>query len=304
MPLHRSYWRWHRGDSPILRAGAITASLSLALFSVWALIKPPYQGPDGFAHHLRALSIPAARWNVVGQAALIDQSRYNPLLGWVAAVVWTQRWSVSIKVAVLAFVLLNPMLTFVSSGISTDAVLNPLGNLIVLYSFRALTRNADKVTCALLLFTASMVKGTGLMLCVALAGLYAVRALRPSERAAIARDGALVALFQLATGYVLFHRASRSSSPRCIRTSVCAPTSWKPRLGSCSCSQSSGAVLAGSITGPGGHGSLSFSSSLSFKPSACSRSRWIEGRKDSAWLATGSPSSASSASSSSRSKLR
>jgi hypothetical protein len=93
------------------------------------------------------------------------------------AVLWAVVWGACRRAAIpedvagtlVAFVLLTPMLAFISSAVSPDAVNDALGALVIVAAWEAFTRGTGRTACAIALLAAALTKPAGLQLAAVLA---------------------------------------------------------------------------------------------------------------------------------------
>jgi hypothetical protein len=128
------------------------------------------------------------------------------------ALIWALVWAACRQAGIpddvagtlLAFVLLTPMLAFISSAINPDAVNDALCALVIVAAWEVLTRGTGTTTCASALLAAALTKPAGLQLAAVLAlvaaGLGAVRLVDRRHAAvvvaiAVGMAGTAVAVF-------------------------------------------------------------------------------------------------------------
>ena len=224
---------------------------------------PPYQRgvatyPQVYYWSVHALSEPIIRGAGLNpwDATFVYRLATCALVAVLWALVWVacRRAGIPGDVAgtLLAFVLLTPMLAFISSAINPDAVNDALCALVIVAAWEVLTRGTGATVCAIALLAAALTKPAGLQLAAVLAlvaiGLGAVRLVdrrRAAARRGHRRRGSPAPRSRCSTP------GSRCASwPRARRTTRSGSTSSS--AGSCSptCGARTGASSDGSTTTP------------------------------------------------------
>lgn len=182
---------WYPQEGPPLAPyqKAIATYPQVYYWAVFAIAEPVVRalglGPwdATFVYRLATCAIVAALWGLVWYAAR------PPLM------------EAEDRTAIVALLLLTPMLAFISSAINPDAVNVPLCALAIVCAWRILTEGRGQAAFAASLFAAAMTKPSGLQLAVVLAAVAAGLALAgrvERRRAAIVcglAAGACIAAF-------------------------------------------------------------------------------------------------------------
>ncbi len=141
---------------------------------------PPYQRgvatyPQGYYWAVHALSEPVIRGLGLGpwDATFVYRLATCALVALLWALVWVacHRAQIPPDVAgtLVGFVLLTPMLAFISSAVNPDAVAIALGALVVVSTWEILTLGSGAAACATGLFAAALTKPAGLQIAGVLA---------------------------------------------------------------------------------------------------------------------------------------
>jgi hypothetical protein len=163
------HWSVHALSEPIIRGAGLNA---------WDAT---------FVYRLATCALVAALWALV----------------WIAC----RRAGIPEEVAgtLLAFVLLTPMLAFISSAVNPDAVNDALCALVIVAAWEVLTRGTGAPLCAAALLAATLTKPAGLQLAAVLAlvaiGLGAVRLVDRRRAALVAGIAAGIAGVAVAVFY-------------------------------------------------------------------------------------------------------
>jgi Predicted membrane protein (DUF2142) len=143
-------------------ARAIASYPSLYYLAVHALAEPavaafgltPWQAT--YAYRLATAAMAAALWALV----------------WLALARTTE--TAALAAPLVGLTLANPMLAFISSGVTPDAVNNPLCNLGLVLAWRAATRGTDRVALFATCLIAALTKPSGLQLAGLVAAVLAL----------------------------------------------------------------------------------------------------------------------------------
>ena len=174
------------------------------------------------------------------------------------AVLWALVWiacgragiPADVAGTLLAFVLLTPMLAFMSSAINPDAVNDALCALVVITAWEVLTRGTGATACAIALLAAALTKPAGLQLAAVLAlvaiGLGAARLVDRRRAAVVA--GIAVGDGRHRGGRVLCLAAAALPGLRDRRTTRSGSTSSSAGSCSATCGEPTGASSDGSTT--------------------------------------------------------
>jgi hypothetical protein len=138
---------------------------------------------------------------------------YRAATAALAALLWTMVWATLVRTPEMAplgtplllFALANPMLAFISSGVTPDAVNNPLCTLGLLLVWRVATLGTDRTAALVVLTAAALTKPSGLQLAGIVAGAVGLLALagRVDRRRAI--EAAAIALTAAALSVATFY---------------------------------------------------------------------------------------------------
>lgn len=174
-------------------ARAIASYPSLYYLAVFAVAEPMTEGlglspwQATFAYRLATAALAALLWTMVW-ATLMGTPETAPL-----------------ATPLLLFALANPMVGFISSGVTPDAVNNPLCALGLLLVWRVATLGADHTAALVVLVAAALTKPSGLQLAGVAAGALGLLALAGRLDRRRATAGAAIALTAAAVSVAAFY---------------------------------------------------------------------------------------------------